>query len=973
MNSIKPALLRSKLWLVLGLCCWIWGKNELKAQDQDYFKFIERALVMRDYREAVSEDSLQWALKEAQQAKDYPKLIEARIVMGSQCVRNDQLEKGDSIFTLAFKECEYLEGRPRILKATVLSELANIQYIRGNLDSTWTLQHMVYEVDKEFQDTFGMIVVLQNIANAAHAMGKANLAMEKLVEAIDLCREINDSHRVAPILNKIAFIYHNNTDDYRNAIKNFKEAEAAITERSEHVRLMNQLGLAEALVDSGNLEQALETAKGVIKPEMSPRENAYVSTGLSNIYIMMGDTQKAMPHLISAYEYGLENGIPYFMLDASLELGIIRYREGKYEKSREYLQKAKELVEAYEMLKIQVTVTEYLAKVALAEENTKDAINHLNNLVNLKDSFAKQQESEKLAEAQVKFETAKTERENAYLSDQTILQQEELTRKNRQIVLFLSVSTILLVSFLLIMRQRQALKRINQQLTDQNTLIAQQTEELKALDKQKNIFFANVSHELRTPLTLVLGPLEKMLSGNENLSRSTSGNLNLAYQGTLRLRELVEEVLDVTRLNNDKLKLNLKAENFYPFIHRVQNAFESMAELKSQILTLDYKCSTDLAISVDRDKIEKIISNLVSNAFKFSPEETEIVMTVSNEGSTYKIEVKDQGPGLKSNELTKVFERNYQTSDGLHGGLGIGLWLSRELARLMHGDMVAVNNEDDGATFEFTFQAKETKAPEKDAPTLLEDEIELPKLDIDRKAHVLVVEDNHEMREFIMDTLKPYFLIYNAANGNEALEVLKTRKIDLITSDVMMAELGGFELLAQVRENTDWNHIPFVMITARSDEDSRIYALKEGVDDYVIKPFLARELIVRVHNILKNYLLRRQQQEVEELKTVDEQDSDILERTIEEHLTDEKLSAEMLAEITAMSERTVYRQIKSIFGMSPAQFIREKRLSKARKILEGEHRRTVSEVAFEVGYRNTKTFSKHFSERFGKYPSEYLR
>ena len=957
--------------LLVELLFAIGVQSRGQTTSSDYKVFINRALELRDYKKTVPEDSLFWAISEAQKVNDYTGILRSRIVLGSQWVRNDQLDKGDSLFAQALKECEFLKGDERKISATILSELANIQYIKGNLDSTWVLQNMVYEVDKEFQDTFGMITVLQNIANAAHAMGKRNLAMQHLIQAIDLCREVNDSDKIAPIFNKIAFIYHNN-DNYRMAIKNFKEAEDAITEKSEHIRLMNSLGMAEALSDSGNFELALKKAQSVLKPDLSPRNKAFAYAGLTTVYIMMGDTQKAIPYLMSNYEYGVESGIPFFIVDASLELGIIKYREGNYDKARSYLEETWKIIENYNMLSVKVTTAEYLAKVALAQNRTNEGISYLNTLVMLKDSFAEEKETEKLTEAQVKYETEKTEQENTFLNEKTAIQQSEIVRKNRLITAISALSGLLLLLLALFFWQRQSLKRKNVRLANQNLLISEQTEALKALDKQKNAFFANVSHELRTPLTLVLGPLEKLVTGDQQLSRATSGNLNLAYQGTQRLKELVEEILDVTRLNNDKLRLNLKTENFDRFIHRLYHAFESMAELKGQRFTLDYNCASELSLVMDRDKVEKIISNLVSNAFKFSPKDTTVQLSVSNDGGSYRIQVKDQGPGLNEQELDKIFKRNYQSDDGHQGGLGIGLWLSKELAQLMGGSLMAKNNNGDGAVFTFTFKARKSDA-ESPKTVIEDDSIELPELDLERKAHVLVVEDNEEMRRFVLDTLNPYFITYEAATGQEALDVLANRNIDLITSDVMMPELGGFELLSEVRANSEWGHIPFVMITARSDEESRLSALKEGVDDYVIKPFLSRELIVRIHNILKNYLLRRQTQETEGFKTADEQTSDVIEQAIDKHLKDERLSAERLSEITGMSERSLYRQVKSIYGLTPAQFIKEKRLSKARKILENEHRRTVAEVAYSVGYNNARTFSKHFFERFGKYPSDYLR
>lgn len=958
--------------IIAGLLIAVGVQASGQTDSSEYAVFVEHALEMRDYRKHVPEDSLVWAIKGALSQKNYPLAIKGRIVLGSQWVRNDQLDKGDSIFTIAWKECDFLEGKSRTLSATVLSEIANIQYIKGNLDSTWVLQHMVYDIDKEFKDTQGMIIVLHNISNAANSMGKDKESMESLLKALELSNAINDTDRLAPILVRMGFQYHGQ-DNYRMAIKTFKEALEAITERSEHVSHMTKLGIADALIDSGNFEVALETAHGVLNSNPSPRNTAFAHTALADIYIAKGDSQAAVPHLLANYNYGKESGIPYFSLDAANKLGILEYRNGNLKKARMYLEEARDINESYKMLRIDASVTRFLTKLSIVENRPDEGIKYLNKLIELHDSLSQAEQAEKAAEAQKKFENQLTERENAFLSEKTALQESEIEWKNKLILAISALSVLLLVFVVVVALQRRAVARKNEQLDTQNKLIAQQAEELRMLDKQKNTFFANVSHELRTPLTLILGPLEKLLSQEKQLSRASFGNLTLAHQGTQRLRELVEEILDVTRLNNEKLKLNLKAEDFKRFIHRSFHAFESMAELKEQRFTLDYQHADTKALLMDRDKVEKVISNLISNAFKFSPAGTEVKLTVVGKGSQHTITVTDQGPGLKEAQINKIFERSYQNQDGYQGGLGIGLWLAKELALLMKGDLEAANNPEGGASFTFTFTAEETEAPTLSSNTIPADTIELPELAMDRKAHVLVVEDNPEMREFINDILSPYFVTYNAGNGQEALEVLNTREVDLITSDVMMPGLGGYELLSEIRSAEKTSHIPFIMITARSDEESRIHALQTGVDDYIIKPFLARELIIRVHSILKNYLLRRTAKESEDLQTADEQLSQVLEKAIDEHLADSKLSAERLSELTAMSERSIYRQIKSIFGMTPAQFIKEKRLDRARKILMSEHRKTVSEVAFSVGYGNARTFSKHFFDRHGKYPSEYLK
>ena len=524
-----------------------------------------------------------------------------------------------------------------------------------------------------------------------------------------------------------------------------------------------------------------------------------------------------------------------------------------------------------------------------------------------------------------------------------------------------------------------------------------QAEELQQLDKVKSNFFANISHELRTPLTLILGPLSYILDNPDEWKKEHIQRQLLVMQRNGKsLMELIEEILDLSKLEANKLELQEEGTPVVQFFEYLFFVFEP--QFQSQDLNYELKLDVreDLHALLDRKKLEKVLNNFLSNAIKFTPKKGKITLSVKETTSQLKIQVSDTGKGIHPKDLPHIFERFYQSKQAdqkLYGGTGIGLALVNEFAQLMGGKVSAESTLGTGSTFFFELPKKEVVQKQilASSATDLPEEEEIYAIGSDFT--IMVVEDNQDMRAFIHQLLqKKYKKIYLAKNGAEGLALLKEHGTDiqLIVSDVMMPEVDGLTMLKQIKQNAAWSGIPVIMLTALAAERDKLTALTIGVDDYLTKPFSVPELLVRVQNLLFNYHQRQewqnskefleQQQEIQakntahsEINIEDKKWVDELNKFVEESLSNVQLDVQLLASFVHLSPRQLNRKLKAITGLSPAKFIKEVRLQTARKTLEKGNVLSISEVAYNVGFKDYSTFSFVFKNRFGKSPKEYLR
>ncbi len=534
------------------------------------------------------------------------------------------------------------------------------------------------------------------------------------------------------------------------------------------------------------------------------------------------------------------------------------------------------------------------------------------------------------------------------------------------------------------------------QIEKDKSLIEQQAEELKELDKIKSRFFANISHELRTPLTLILGPLSYILESPEEWNKTqVQQQLLVMQRNGKNLLQLIEEILDLSKIEANKLELQEDATPMVQFFEYLFFVFEPQFQAKAVSYDLQLDIQQNLQVLVDRRKLEKILNNFLSNAIKFTAQNGKILLKVSETEELIKIQVSDDGKGIHPKDLPHIFERFYQSKQvdqKLYGGTGIGLALVKELAHLMDGKVKAESTLGTGSRFYFEFPKKKVTVDKVITLPIKETVEEDPVIDsIGSDFNIMVVEDNSDMRNFIVQLLqKKYKQVLIAKNGAEGLALLKANNanIDLIVSDIMMPEVDGLEMLKTIKSHPEWFGIPVVMLTALAAERDKLSALTIGVDDYLTKPFSVPELMIRVQNLLYNYHQRKQVQSSEEEITihsnnpkqqenqVNEEDKrwiENLKSIIHNSLDESTFSVEDLAAAVFLSSRQMSRKVKSITGLTPARMVREVQLTKARKILEEHTSTSVNDLAFQCGFEHPSTFSKLFKKRFGKSPSEYLK
>ena len=524
-----------------------------------------------------------------------------------------------------------------------------------------------------------------------------------------------------------------------------------------------------------------------------------------------------------------------------------------------------------------------------------------------------------------------------------------------------------------------------------------ETIKLQELDRLKANFFTNLSHEFRTPLTLILGPAEK-------ISSQTSSNVikdsEVIKRNSQRLLQLVNQLLDLSRLEAGKMKLEVSEQNIIQLLKGSFLSFASLAERKK--ITFKFNTSVEnLNIYIDEDKVEKVIDNLLSNAFKFTPAGGRVELKVSKNVEYVNISIEDTGIGIPKEKISKIFDRFYQV-DGTHKreyeGTGIGLALSKELIELHKGKIVVGSVEGKGTTITISmplgkkyYTAEEICKPVKNEKTnsdfisesILFEETWNEKFNVNaiietEKPLLLLVEDNSDVRTYIRENLEKEYTILEAVNGEEGQKKSIEQIPDLIISDVMMPKMDGFELCEKLKTDERTSHIPVILLTAKATSKDKITGYETGADDYIMKPFDVKELRVRVKNLIDQRKKLREHFLQEGIFSLDSKDITSIDRKfferaikiINEHLSDLSFGVESFASELSIGRTTLYKKLIAIVGEPPSDFIKRIRLSKANELLKIKSG-NISEIALEVGFDNPAYFSECFKKQFGITPSKF--
>lgn len=505
-------------------------------------------------------------------------------------------------------------------------------------------------------------------------------------------------------------------------------------------------------------------------------------------------------------------------------------------------------------------------------------------------------------------------------------------------------------------------------LQKQNETIRKQSEELARIDIAKNRFFANVAHELRTPLTLILGPLSSLLH-HPRLHPEEKEQIGVALENGNRLLHHIQQLLEIGRLESGKVEVRPDVVSPYEVFEKIFRLFESAAYRRGIDLQFDSLFPHDLLVMLDQEKVEQIIFNLLSNALKFTPEGGAVTLTGGYEDGWLSLTVSDTGKGITQADLPHIFDRYYQGEQGANGGgAGIGLSLSKELAEMMGGELSALSTPGSGSVFSLQVPAPTVSEP--DFPQVEP----LPDASGNGQGPaILVVEDNADLRQYLVRLLSQHYEVEPAVNGQAALERMRNgmARPKLLITDIMMPVMDGFSLIEAVRQDPTLAPLPVMVLTARSGERDLLRALRLGVDDYMVKPFSEAELLAGVATLMARSRVREQETGAPALASSDDWLLH-LQEIVGRRLHEFDLKAEDIAQELSMSRTQFFRQIKKDTGLTPAQYLEEARFQRARRLLESGEAESVKAVAFDVGFKQVKYFSKIFKERFGKSPSEFL-
>jgi ligand-binding sensor domain-containing protein/signal transduction histidine kinase/DNA-binding response OmpR family regulator len=518
-------------------------------------------------------------------------------------------------------------------------------------------------------------------------------------------------------------------------------------------------------------------------------------------------------------------------------------------------------------------------------------------------------------------------------------------------------------------------------------------------------FFTNVSHEIRTPLTLIIGPLENLLQYTQD-NQFLNRQLLLVKSNANRLARLVNELLDFRKAESGKLTLNIAESNIVVFVKEIYFSFQHLA-LEHQI-TYEFESEkTELPIFFDKEQLEKVLFNLLSNAFKFTQDGGKIMIIINERSDSVDIKIKDTGKGITAENKDKIFTNFFQVPDlnSRNIGSGIGLALAKKIALLHEGDLILEdenvhNDVNPGSSFVLIMKKGSAHFSEKDinhsteniedpsqykndenVNIVLDDIITRNILEdgTTEKQTILIVEDNADLRTFIKQSLANHFNIVEAENGLRGWDIAVEQIPDLIISDVMMPQLDGLELCRRLKTDDRTSHIPVILLTARSGKIHEVSGLKTGTDVYLIKPFNVQILALNINNLLvQREKLRKkfsQQMTLEPTNIIIESnDKEFLEKviqTIENNLSNENFGVHELSAAIGMSSPVFYKKIKSLADMSVNNLIKTVRLNRAAQLLQ-QNFLNVNEIAFEVGFNDTRYFSREFRKQFGENPSKYV-
>lgn len=866
---------------------------------------------------------------------------------------------------------------------------------KGAYDTAMQLFREEFGIFLELGDLKEQATALTNIGSAWSSFGRQDSAVAYYLKAMSIDEMRGDSFSVSLHHNNIGTIY-SDEGVFDKALEHFEKALA--TRKAMKLERKYAQCYSNLTALYGRMKQYDKAeAHGKTGIEYALKFDNFSLAGIitNSLGSNCNDQQKykeAIPWLEKTLEYWRPLNNEVYDTYAYYNLAEAYAGLGNVVKALEYADKGFEIVKRLNLDFQHELYYKVYAKIYEVKGDLPKAFDWYKKYVAVADSIFRQDNTKKVAQMEAQYEVQKKEAQLAK-------QQLEIEKQSGQkrIILFTSLGLLLLAGATIqYFRNKQRLKQREAEL--QARLNEAETKRLHELDAVKSTFFANISHEFRTPLTLIMSPVEQMMEGT--LKGDLQKYYRIIHRNGKRLLHLVNDLLDLSKLESGKLKLQAAPGRMDAFTRATVGAFESLAERQQIDLVIETSSENEIRY-FDRPKLESMLSNLISNAFKFTGEGGKIKVTEAQQGPHTVFTITDTGLGMTPQQVDHLFDRFTQTtvSEVQHGS-GIGLALARELAQLHGGDIHVKSQEGQGSVFTLTVRTDKdffnpdeitgdilssqyqpasdrssaVPAPtEMVAPPSIHEALQSGGLPV-----VLVVEDNPDVRGYISDIISTSYKVVLAENGRLGLEKALDQLPDLIITDIMMPEMDGTQLCRLLKENEKTSHIPVVMLTARAEQADKLEGLYTGADDYLIKPFQAQELLARVKNLIEQ---RRKLQDYyrktisgfamppAEEQSIDAKFLGKVRSAVEENLDDENFSVVDLGKMVGMSRSQLHRKLTALTGFSPNEVIRNMRLEYARRLLEAKTG-TVAEVAYRSGFSSPAYFVKCFREYFGQTPGE---
>jgi len=901
-----------------------------------------------------------------------------------------QNKKLDSLYALLNKHPE--EDTVRV---QLLNSICHLEYTSDN-EKNKIHANEAFELAKKLNYKAGMGTALKYKGLYYWVIGDYEQATSNALEMLRVFEGTSNHLGFSQAYNLLGLIHERRRDfekakDYYLKALDIRQKAGLKRDVAYSFNSLGSLSFSQAKYDKA-LEYFLKSLE--IRNEIGDEEMLSQTYGnLAVAYMKKKDYPTSLDYNQKSLAILEKSNNKYRMAVNYTNLGEVYTKLGQFKKAEHYLLKSIDIGEAMHHKEVLAEIYDKLTLLETTRSNYKQAFAYLGIKQKYEDSLYTEKQSKQIAEAEARYETEK--------KDQTIqgLEQQKEFQNLKQLYLVIGLLILSVTFFVIYMLQRSHNQKVNSLLENQQLL----NQKLQESDQMKSKFFANISHEFRTPLTLILSPLEEKLAST-SLARADRESLQLVTRNATRLLSLVNQLLELSKLEAKKMELLVKMDDLSTFLSVVTASFDSLAEAKN--IHFDKSISLgEIDLWFDADKLEKIINNILFNAFKFTPSGGTVTFMASQDPITNDLEIviTDTGIGIPEDEQQNIFSAFYQSGnigDNAQFGTGLGLALVKELLKLSGGQIELLSALNKGTTIKIILPVSKDRIPavavfrDKDINSAaimgrfnvpakhLSHASIVDELDLDEQTEhedtILIIEDNDDLRNFIASALRGRFTTVTARNGDEGFAIAVEQIPDLIISDVMMTVMAGIILTEKIKADERTCHIPVVLLTAKADTASKIEGLLTGADDFLSKPFSTEELRTRVLNLItqRKKLAARYSAgysfpiAASKEPSLDDKFLARARQIVLDNIGDSSFGVEKMADEIHLSRTQLFRKLKAISGISPNEFINEIRLQKAAELILTKAD-TLTQISYSVGFNEQSYFAKRFRKKFGVAPGEY--